>query len=424
MSNILSFEYKYVYSPDFYVNQILLSKVYLPLMSPKALALYNFMNSELMMYNSTKFFTNNIASIFRYLNLNKKDEFEDARKNLEALKLLKTFFDKKTNTFYFQLLEPEKFEKLIENKKIEQTLINAIGENEYHKLKTQFLSSFLLNEYENISESFDDYFSNKEIGSNEFEFNFEKLYKSISQTSSLSIDISDVKEEINDYFVNNDVSYENIEKAIYNSIVRENDKFIVSKSLFINEMNLYNNVVNKLEFMDKLTINRNKEIFINKSSNDMLTKVFFDYKNLKPEQYLSAILKSPISKEEQEIIDELRKTYFINDSLINIMVDFSIDKTHHKLNAKYLAKVARSFNLENIKTVESAYEYLMSNNKDYKNKKSEMLNSEIVDKINKEDLNVEDKFFTSKKIEKEESIEKVFLNEDKFEYVDTFEFDL
>ena len=384
MSNFLQSEYKYIYKTDISINLAILNKAYAPLLSSKALAFYNFMYAELLIYNTVKFFTNHIGSIFKFLNITKKKEFDDIRNNLEALKLLNTYYEKSTNTYYFELLEPKKFSDLIENKKVESLLIETIGENELHKLKTQFASAFVPDNVKKISESFDSYYSNNNRVRETLEFNFDKLYKSISKTSSLAINIDDVKNEINEYYVNYDVSYENIEKAIYNSIVKKGNEFVVNKLLFLQEVSQFNNSSVKLDFFNKIKLNRNKQMFIEKSSIDSLSNIFFDYKNLKSEQYLSAILKSEISDEEIKIINELRSKYFLNDSLINIMIDFSIDKTHHKLNVKYLTKTARSFNLENIETVEQAYEYLMnptSKRKRNQSSKSNNSNKDLVGKI-------------------------------------------
>lgn len=384
MSNFLQSEYKYIYKTDISINLAILNKAYAPLLSSKALAFYNFMYAELLIYNTVKFFTNHIGSIFKFLNITKKKEFDDIRNNLEALKLLNTYYEKSTNTYYFELLEPKKFSDLIENKKVESLLIETIGENELHKLKTQFASAFVTDNVKKISESFDSYYSNNNRVRETLEFNFDKLYKSISKTSSLAINIDDVKNEINEYYINYDVSYENIEKAIYNSIVKKGNQFVVNKLLFLQEVSQFNNSSVKLDFFNKIKLNRNKQMFIEKSSIDSLSNIFFDYKNLKSEQYLSAILKSEVSDEEIKIINELRNKYFLNDSLINIMIDFSIDKTHHKLNVKYLTKTARSFNLENIETVEQAYEYLMnptSKRKRNQSSKSNNSNKDLVGKI-------------------------------------------
>lgn len=384
MSNFLQSEYKYIYNTDINVNLAVLNKAYAPLLSSKALAFYNFMYAELLIYNTVKFFRNHIGSIFKFLNISKKKEFEEIRNNLEALKLLNTYYEKSTDTYYFELLEPKKFNDLIENKKIESLLIETIGENELHKLKTQFASSFVSDNLKKISESFDNYYSKNSRVSETMEFNFDKLYKSISKTSSLAINIDDVKNEINDYYINYDVSYENIEKAIYNSIVKKENKFVVNKLLFLQEISQFNNCSVKQNFFNKIKLNRNKQMFIEKSSIESLTNIFFDYKNLKSEQYLSAILKSDISNDEINIINDLRTKYFLNDSLINIMIDFSIDKTHHKLNFKYLTKTARSFNLENIETVEQAYEYLMNpspRQKRTKSTKTSNSNKELVGTI-------------------------------------------
>ena len=74
------------------------------------------------------------------------------------------------------------------------------------------------------------------------------------------------------------------------------------------------------------------------------------------------------------------------------MIDFSIRKTHSELNSKYLYKMARSFNVKNIDSLNKAYDFLFNwDNKIKKeNSKKEVQDEEKklkkFDNLKKEDI--------------------------------------
>ncbi|MDE5545018.1 MAG: DnaD domain protein, partial [Malacoplasma sp.] len=104
----------------------------------------------------------------------------------------------------------------------------------------------------------------------------------------------------------------------------------------------------------------NNKLFIEKFSISDLNIIFKNYQNLKPEQFLTSLTMEDLTENEIEIINKLRNKYSIADSMINIMIDFSIRKTHNELNSKYLYKMAKSFNIENIDSLNKAYDFLFN----------------------------------------------------------------
>ncbi|MEG1820645.1 MAG: DnaD domain protein [Malacoplasma sp.] len=351
--------YKFINKPNMNFNHLILSMIYVPMLNANSFTLYSYLFSELhstfIVYSERK-----ITELLRILNLDMND-FDLARKDLESLNLIKTFFDKDSDIIYFEIFEPLDFETFISNKKILSILINLIGQREFDKLQLIFAHSKPLPKYENISENLDKFFDSKKIEC-DYSFDFDELYKKISLTTSIPVKFTDDSKKIIDkYYLSHKLSLSEIEKCIYDAVIKKDDYFLVCENLLDNVLSSLILNSKNLDIFNKAKINRNKNIFIEKASIADLHAIFNDYKKFSSEQYFSSITKCDITIEEKNIIDKLKTKFNLPDVLINIMIDHSLNKTHGRLNEIYLFKVAKSFNISSIYTVEEAYNYLMDN---------------------------------------------------------------
>lgn len=376
--------YKYGNTSLFNLNILEFSKLYMPIISNNAIKIYMHMYSDIISIDSFKFSTKNMKSLLEVLSMN-FDEFNDAKNNLEAIGLLQTYLNS-NNEIFFYLTSPLNFCEFINNPKLKELLKKSIGDYQFFNLELIFNQNEIPTYFRNISMNMDDYYSKmlKNIPS----FNFEKLYKNISETTSINIIFDkNIKEIINYNFVINKFSFEQIEGFIYKSIIKKDNKLVVSSNLlndFFNQ-NDKNNI--KLDFSNSLKVQRINDMFLDNCSLSSLHKAYKDYSNLTSEQYLYAITNTELSDSELDIIKNLRKKYNLNDKLINIMIDYAIDKTHHVLNEKYLSKIARSFNIKNISSLDDAYNHLknwnnISSNKNKKTKKNYNNETKISQDIN------------------------------------------
>lgn len=368
MSFSFDSEYKYIYKSDFNPNVFVMSKIYGPFLNKEAFHLYIYMCEELRNFSNTKFFINRIRDILSILSI-EESEFNNIRNNLESLQLLKTYISE--NKVYFELFEPLKFDKFIENKNYKTNLEEKIGKNQFDKLVAQYGSIEFTENLSDISIDPQKYFGNQKF-KKENTFDFELLYKELSTTSKFHIIISDlVKKEIEYYYTKHNLSFLEIEKCVYNSLVKNRNDFEIHLNLIQVELE---KLVNKssIDLQAAIRLNHNNKIFIEKFSISDLNIIFKNYSNLSPEQFLTSLTCEDLTENDFEIIKQLRNKYLISDSLINIMIDFSIRKTHNELNAKYLYKMAKSFNLENINSLNEAYDFLFSwDNKETKEPKKQ-----------------------------------------------------
>ncbi|BAC43993.1 conserved hypothetical protein [Malacoplasma penetrans HF-2] len=356
MSFYIDSEYKYIYKSDFNPNVFLMSKLYAPFLNKEAFQLYIFMCEELRNFSNTKFYINRVRDILSILNI-KESDFNDLRNNLESLQLLKTYTS--DNKVYFELFEPLKFDKFIENKHYKTNLEEKIGKNMFDKLVAQYGAIEFTESLSDISIDPKKYFESKNF-KKENTFNFEMLYQKLSTTSKFHIIISDdVKKEIEYYYTEQNLSFLEIEKCVYNSLIKNKNDFEINLNLIQVELEkLADKSVLDLQAITK--INHSNKLFIEKFSISDLNIVFKNYRNLKPEQFLTSLTLEDLTETDFKIINTLRNKYLISESLINIMIDFSIRKTHNELNEKYLYKMAKSFNLENISSLNEAYDFLFN----------------------------------------------------------------
>lgn len=106
--------------------------------------------------------------------------------------------------------------------------------------------------------------------------------------------------------------------------------------------------MNNVVTFKQLKINRNAKLFYEQLPEKEKSLIFNSYKSLNAEQYYSAIKKAPLTDEEKQTIKQLKEKYALDDSLINLMIDFSLNKTFGHFNRKYLLKMAETANNLNL----------------------------------------------------------------------------
>lgn len=386
--------YKYANTNLFNLSLLDLLKLYMPIISSDAMKIYMHMYSDIISIESFKFSTKNIKSLLEVLSMD-IETFDKAKNNLEAIGLLQTYISN-DNEIFFCLLSPLCFDEFMNKPKLKELLKRTIGEFQMYNLELIFSKSEIPTYFKNVSVDIDEYYD--DLLKNVPTFNFEKLYKNISETTSINIYFDEkIKELINYNFVFNKFSFEQIEGFIYKSIIKKDNNLVISWNLLNDFFNQNDKESIKSNFSNSLKVQRINDMFLDNCSISSLNKAYKDYSNLTSEQYLFAITNTELNEKELEIIKNLRNKYELNDRLINIMIDYAIDKTHHVLNEKYLSKIARSFNIKNVSSLDEAYEHLknwnnLNKNKELKIKNKKENNINLLASVNDKNINIiEDK---------------------------------
>lgn len=345
---------------NFHPNNAYLSNVYLPLIGHQSMSLYMFLSNDLLLSNTCES-CSDLNKMLLCLSMS-FDEFMKSRKILEAFGLLKTYYKKdeikNRSMFIFKLYEPLSFSSFCSNNKYKTSLLNKVGIERYQELEF-FYSPKEIKENE-IIEDYSDIF--KEHNSeNEFYFDFDSLNEKLSKLVNTHVSLSnDVRFLIEHYFRNYNLSTNEIESSIFNSIDYSDNNFsVINETL---ELELSNrceekNRINNFKIID---IDRIENFFDAEQDSVIIKKMFSIYKNTRPEDFLSSIQKHSISNIEVSIIRKLRNEFHLSNELINIIIDFSIKKTYGKLNSNYIFKVAKTINTLNCFNCKKAYDYFLS----------------------------------------------------------------
>ena len=312
-------------------------------------------------------------SFLTSLNIN-DERFLEIRNMLEAIGLIKTYVDQnEPDNYYFELISPLSFEKFIDNQKYRHLLLNKIDQAGYEKLEYLYSNNVIPENLVNISASFEQVFNNQNQLKEIYQFNFERLYSALIADSHQTIILSTkVKQIIESFFSSYNLSTNDIQYCVHQSIVKnDNNEFTVDENLLQLNLKKFVNFSKNVNVFEQAKVNRNSQMFLEQIKEEEIEDVFNSYRNFNSEQYYSIIKKTPLTSEEIEIIQTLRTTYKIDDSLINLMIDYSLLKTRGILNKKYITKMAQTANNLNLLTLVNMYRYLITKHPAPKIKKVE-----------------------------------------------------
>lgn len=328
---------------EYKLNLNSLYDLYLPVVGQTATNFYVILSN--FTENNTKNInlTFNSDEVCRQLNVS-GEELAAAKDKLEAIGLLSTFIstnNKEDNILILVLKPALSYQEFISNPKLKALLINQIGTNNFEYLEYKNAPESQLQDAIEITRTFDQVFDGQEL-KNVHILDFEKLYQNIHKTTSLPLVIDDnCKNIIQDVYSKYQISLKDIEFVIYDSINTMDGFNKVNANLLIQNFNRF---VHKQVTTPVQSVSRDFRLFTTGLDKEMEDKIYLDYKLCNAELYLSIIFKKALNTEEKEIINLLRTKYHLNDEVINVLVDFSLNKTNGKLNKKYLSKAAHTVN--------------------------------------------------------------------------------
>lgn len=373
MSAITKHSYFYSVQPEFSLNLFNLNTLYKPIIGNDAyLLLLEMLNeSKYKVFNSNG--KRSLFDLWKKMNLS-SESFNENRKILESIGLLSTYIidsDEKEIKYYFCFNHPLDYNAFISNNKLKKLLSLKLSSHKFNELEFIFNSTQLPINAKNISANIDDIFNS--IVANEYDFNFEKLYSSISSlTSKVIVFSEEVKNIINSFYKNFSLSISEIELCCLDSIVYIENTYKVDEVILEEKITTFLNNKSNLNHNEIIKLNRNMEMFTKEINTSELQKIFLDYKNISPEQYLTSINRQQLDHNEISFLKTMKRDYHLPNSSINILMDFSLRKTNGTLNLKYIKKVAKSISVSNLDSVEEIYEYLFNaNNKIYTYNKNE-----------------------------------------------------
>lgn len=347
----------------------LLTTLYQPIIGTVAICLYFTLWSDL---NKTNIISNEFTHhhLMNSMGL-KLDEIVIARKKLEALGLLKTFYKEgNINNYIYELYSPLSPIEFFSNPILSSSLLASIGKKEYQMLISYFKPLKLnISEFENITSSFSD------------------IYKMDIKTIEDVTEKDIISKEKNDILINDVLDFDYIKESIPKGIL-SNNAFSTSLIKLLNRLAyLYNfdndtmiellkNSINEKGTFNEEKLKKNcKNLF--SFENDGVPKLIFkskndvkvDNKNIKdikqkliecfecttPYDFLKAKYggSKPTSK-DISLVESLLVDQELNPGVVNVLIDYVLRTNEKKLNKNLVQAIASQWKMCNITTVKDA----------------------------------------------------------------------
>lgn len=341
--------------------------LYQPIVGYKAISLYLTLYSEFKKQDVTSISTHQELIDLMGININ---DVQEARRYLEGIGLLQTYFKNENNqsTYKYLLFAPKSPSDFFNDILLKGLLVRAIGQKKVSQIANIYKSKYMdLSDFVEISESFTNAF-HPDLDSNEFSsiFEFDNSYtkkiKDVSKDFDKGLFLTTLE---NNYQIKQEAISEqeldNIAKiALLYGVEEEIMSDFVSQSLIDGKINF--EMVRKQSLRDKSfapiknTNVKSKDIYDGQSDLSKKIKLMssisaFDYLKIKQNN-------SAISPSDLKIIDELSNNYNLSSRVINPLIDYVLENYDNTLPKNLIFKIAGSLTRNQIDSTIDAMNYL------------------------------------------------------------------
>lgn len=324
----------------------------------------------------------------------------EAKNKLEGIGLIRTYYkkDKGQSFLKFVLYAPKTPKEFFDDILFKGLLISRIGEKKVQQYLRRYKTKKLdLDGYNEISASFNDVFKSsldEDVYSSTLNivggygrkvidvskgFDNAKFLSSLENFNILpkAIKKSDMK-KISElallYGVNEDIMGDYVSQA-YRPNEKEKIDYDMVKDLCVKDKSyqvLRKNGSNNIAYSSTSKMGKKVEM--------MQTYSALDYLKIKQNN-------GAVSPSDVKLITELNESYGLNSSVINVLIDYCLERNNNQLSRTYVTKIAASINREGITSTLDAMNYLKQNSRRKKidvNISSQTEESE--ENVTKEDL--------------------------------------
>lgn len=324
----------------------------------------------------------------------------EAKNKLEGIGLIRTYYkkDKGQSFLKFVLYAPKTPKEFFDDILFKGLLISRIGEKKVQQYLRRYKTKKLdLDGYNEISASFNDVFKSsldEDVYSSTLNivggygrkvidvskgFDNAKFLSSLENFNILpkAIKKSDMK-KISElallYGVNEDIMGDYVSQA-YRPDEKEKIDYDMVKELCVKDKSyqvLRKNGSNNIAYSSSSKMGKKVEM--------MQTYSALDYLKIKQNN-------GAVSPSDVKLITELNESYGLNSSVINVLIDYCLERNNNQLSRTYVTKIAASINREGISSTLDAMNYLKQNSRRKKidvNISSQIEESE--ENVTKEDL--------------------------------------
>lgn len=374
----------------------ILDMLYLPIIGPIPIILYKFFLSDLdKLELISKEYTHHHLLTNMHITMS---EIVNARKKLEAIGLLKTYFSEGSiNNYIYELYSPISPSELFNHPILNIVLYNNIGKNEYERLVNYFkMPKINTTNYQNITASFNEIFGSIPLTSyeviNDSIRKYNKLKLNINSNFDFDFLISSLPKGIVDDKIFNKDTKELILNLsyIYDLDVMKMSNIIkscINERGLINKEELRKSSRNYYQFENggllPSLIDITQPEYLRKPIGDSSnrSKIIYDFERISPKDLLKNRNNSiEPSKRDLKLIEDLLIDFKLKPGVVNVLLDYTLKVNNKKLNRSFIETIAGQWQRLHIETVDEAMTQAEKEHKKYRRNK-EVRQSKIETKV-------------------------------------------
>ena len=370
MRNILPADTYKVFNKAFIENKEkdILVSLYQPIIGVTAINLYLTLTNDLSNNKiESDFLSHQHLMGLMLVNL---DTIVDARKKLEAIGLLKTFYRHDTvDNYIYVLYAPLSVNDFLNHPILNVVLYNNLGKIEYENLVSKYrVKKINTKEFQDITTSFDKVFTSV----NGYAFENPDIERDSTRKIEIksNIDINLIISGIPNRMTSPKCfNKDAVELIIYLAYIYKIDN--------LNMQGLVRNSINEKGLIDKeelresarnfyqfenngklptLIYNKQPEYLKELSgSNSNIAKMIYTFENISPYEFLkSSYNNAEPTNRDKKIIESLMIDQKLPPGVVNVLIDYVLKTNNKKLSKEYIETIAGQWKRLNIETVKEA----------------------------------------------------------------------
>ena len=299
------------------------------------------------------------------------DTIVEARKKLEAVGLLKTFFREDTiNNYIYVLYAPLSANEFLNHPILNVVLYNNLGKSEYESIVEKYRSKKIVTkDYQDITTSFDKVFTSVNgYAFNNLDIIDEKTRKiEIDSNIDINLIISSIpsrmvnakcfNKETIDLIVNLAYIYKidnlNMQGLVRNSL---NERGMIDREELKNACRNFYQFENNGK-LPTVIYNKQPEYLKEPVGNSNMAKMIYTFENVSPYEFLkNSYNNAEPTARDKKIIENLMLEQKLSPGVVNVLIDYVLKINNKKLNKEFVEAIAGQWKRLNIETVKEAME--------------------------------------------------------------------
>ena len=303
-----------------------------------------------------------------------------ARKKLEAVGLLKTYFkEDHVNHYVYQLYSPMPASEFLNHPILNIVLYNNLGKREYDKIVEYYkIPRVSVKEYQDVTSSFSEVFTS--ISGNTFIENdniIDRNYNKLTLKSEIDFDLlissipsrmihekcfnAEVKNLINSLSYVYHIDNLNMQGMVRNSI---NEKGMIDKNELRKACRNFYQYENNGKLPTLIYSKQPEYLTSPKGDNSRWAKMVYTFENTTPYDYLKSKYKGvEPSSRDLKLVESLLVDMKLKPGVVNVLLSYVLKINNQKLNKNYIETIAGQWVRLNIETVEDAMNIAEEENK-------------------------------------------------------------